>query len=63
MKSSDFEKKIEEAKKMLNELMNPEITLQKSVMLYKEGIKALKEAGKMLEEAKLEIEEIEKGQK
>ena len=63
MKSSDFEKKIEEAKKMLNELMNPEITLQKSVMLYKEGIKALKEAGKMLEEAKVEIEEIEKEQK
>lgn len=62
MKSSDFEKRIEEAKKMLNELMNPDITLADSVRLYKDGIKALKEAQKMLEDAKLEIEEIEKNQ-
>ena len=62
MKSSDFEKRIEEAKKMLNELMNPDITLADSVQLYKDGIKALKEAQKMLEDAKLEIEEIEKNQ-
>lgn len=62
MKSKDFEKRIEEAKKMLNDLMNPDITLSDSVKLYKDGIKALKEAQKMLEEAKLQIEEIDKNQ-
>ncbi|WP_281950520.1 exodeoxyribonuclease VII small subunit [Nitrosophilus kaiyonis] len=60
MKSSDFEKKIEDAKKVLEKLMNPEITLSDSVKLYKEGLKALKEAQEMLEKAKVEIEEIEK---
>jgi len=60
MKSSDFEKRIEDAKKILEKLMNPEITLSESVKLYKEGTKALKEAQKMLEKAKVEIEEIEK---
>jgi len=60
MKSSEFEKKIEEAKKVLDKLMNPEITLSDSVKLYKEGIKALKDAQEMLEKAKVEIEEIEK---
>jgi len=60
MKSKEFEKKIEEAKKVLEELMNPEVTLSDSVKLYKKGIKALKEAQDMLEKAKLEIEEIEK---
>jgi len=60
MKASDFEKKIEEAKKVLEKLMNPEIPLNESVKLYKEGINALKEAQKMLESAKAEIEEIEK---
>jgi len=60
MKASDFEKKIEEAKKILEKLTNPEIPLAESVKLYKDGIKALKEAQKMLEEAKVEIEEIEK---
>jgi len=60
MKSKEFEKKIEEAKKVLDKLMNPEITLSDSVKLYKEGIKALKDAQEMLEKAKVEIEEIEK---
>ena len=60
MKASDFEKKIEDAKKVLEKLMNPEITLSESIKLYKDGIKALKEAQEMLEKAKVEIEEIEK---
>ncbi len=60
MTSKEFEEKIEQAKKMLESLMNPEITLAESVKLYKEGIKALKEAQELLENAKLEIEEIEK---
>jgi len=58
----DFEEKIEAAKKIMEQLMDPEIPLQKSVKLYKEGMELLKEAGKILEEAKLEVETIEKSE-
>ncbi len=58
MKSSDFEKKIEKAKEILNSLMNPEITLSEGMKKYKEGMKALKEASLLLEKAKLEFEEL-----
>ncbi len=55
-----FEKKIARAKEILEKLMNPEITLSESVTLYKEGMKELKEATKLLEEAKLQFEELNK---
>jgi exodeoxyribonuclease VII small subunit len=55
-----FETELEEAKELLKELSNPEITLEKSVRIYKEGIKKLENASKMLEEAKLQIEEFSK---
>ncbi|MCI4399783.1 MAG: exodeoxyribonuclease VII small subunit [Campylobacteraceae bacterium] len=55
-----FETELEEAKELLKELSNPEITLEKSVEVYKEGIKKLESASKMLEEAKLQIEEFSK---
>jgi exodeoxyribonuclease VII small subunit len=60
MKINDFEKKIEKSKEILDKLMDPEITLEDSMKLYKEGIKELKEASKMLENAKLEFEELSK---
>jgi exodeoxyribonuclease VII small subunit len=60
MKVNDFEKKIEKSKKILDKLMNPEISLEESMKLYKDGIKELKEASKMLENAKLEFEELSK---
>jgi len=53
-----FENEIESAKELLKELNNPEITLAKSVEVYREGIKKLKNATKMLDEAKLQIEEF-----
>ncbi len=56
----DFEKKVEKAKEVLEKLMGQEVTLKESVELYKLGMKELKEAQKMLEEAKLEIEEIKR---
>ena len=59
-KELGFEERVDVAKKIMEQLMDPEIPLEKSVKLYKEGIKALKEAGKILEEAKLEVETIEK---
>ena len=60
MKTKDFEKKIEISKEILEKLMDPSITLEESMKLYKEGIKELKEASKMLENAKLEFEELSK---
>ncbi len=57
-KETSFEEKIEKAKKILEKLMQPDITLAESVKAYEEGIKELNEATKMLEDAKLKIEEI-----
>ena len=57
---NDFESKVEAAKKIMDRLMDPEIPLQESVKLYKEGMRLLKEAGEILENAKLEVETIEK---
>lgn len=39
--------------------MNPEITLEESVKLYEEGLKNIKEAQKLIEEAKTKITVIE----
>ena len=57
-KSMDFEKKLQNAKEILETLMKPEITLQNSVKAYEEGMKELNEASKMLEEAQIKITEI-----
>ncbi len=54
----DFEKKLEEAKKLLEKLNDPEITLHEAMEYYKKGIKLLEEATKMIEEAKLQFQEI-----
>ncbi|WP_201352831.1 exodeoxyribonuclease VII small subunit [Hydrogenimonas urashimensis] len=61
-KTQDFEAKIEAAKKIMEQLMDPEIPLETSVKLYKEGMALLKEAGEILENAKIEVETIEKEQ-
>ncbi len=60
MGKKDFEKKIEVSKDILERLMDPSITLEESMKLYKNGLKELKEASKMLEDAKLEFEELSK---
>ena len=49
-----FEKKLENAKRVLEELSNPEISLSDGMKKYKEGLKLLKDATKMIEDAKLE---------
>jgi len=56
----DYEKKLQEAKKLLEELNNPDITLYEGMEIYKKGIKILEEATKILESAKLEYEEVKK---
>lgn len=53
-----FEAKLENAKKTLEVLMNPEITLQDSVKAYEKGIKELQDAQKILEDAQIKITEI-----
>jgi len=59
MKNKTFEEKLEHSKELLEKLMNPEITLEESVKLYEEGLKNIKEAGKLIEEAKTKITVIE----
>jgi len=54
----DYEKKLNEAKELLDKLNNPEITLYEAMEYYKKGVKILEEATKILEQAKLEYEEI-----
>jgi exodeoxyribonuclease VII small subunit len=57
-----FEEKLQEAKEILEKLNAPEMTLQESIEAYQKGMKALKEAGEMLENAKLVFEHAKEGQ-
>lgn len=52
-KEQSFEAKLESAKTILENLSNPELSLEEGMKKYQEGIAILKEATKMLEEAKL----------
>ncbi|UFS61766.1 exodeoxyribonuclease VII small subunit [Sulfurimonas sp. HSL-3221] len=62
MEANDFEGRLEEAKQILEKLMNPEMTLEESVKAYESGTKALKEAQRILEEARKKIEQIRSGE-
>ncbi len=57
-KEITFEKKIENSKELLEELINPDITLSDSVKIYKKGLKELEVAQKLLDEAKMEFVEL-----
>ena len=54
-----FETQLEESRKILERLMDPEITLEESVKLYEEGMERIQAAREMIEEAKLKVETIE----
>jgi len=56
--NQSFETKIEEAGKLLEKLIDPNITLSESVSVYKEGMDQLQKAQKLLDEAKLQFEEL-----
>ena len=58
MAKEDFENKLDSAKKILETLMDPEITLQESVKAYEKGMSELAKAQKILEEAQIKINEI-----
>lgn len=62
MKRRSFEEELEYSKEILDRLMNPEITLEESIKLYQEGIESVKRAQQMIEEAKLKVEKISKGE-
>ncbi|MDR0762386.1 MAG: exodeoxyribonuclease VII small subunit [Campylobacteraceae bacterium] len=55
-KTEKFEDKLEKAKVLLNKLSEPTLSLEDSMTYYKDGIKILKEASNLLEEAKQEFE-------
>ena len=58
IEENTFENKIIEAQKLLEKLIDPEITLSNSVEVYKNGMKELENAQKLLDEAKLEFKEL-----
>lgn len=53
-----FEENIKNAQVLLEKLIDPEITLSKSVEVYKEGLKELEMAQKLLDDVKLEFQEL-----
>ena len=62
MAKNDFETKLDNSKKILETLMNPEITLEESVKAYESGMKELQDAQKLLENAQIKIQEIKVAQ-
>ncbi len=60
MKKKTFEEKLVYSKELLEKLMDQDITLEESVKLYEEGLKNIKEAQKLIEDAELKIKIIEK---
>lgn len=59
MQYENFETKLEKINEIIKTLNNPEIKLNDSLNSYKEGMKLIKEAQQILDNAKLEITEIE----
>jgi len=60
MTEHTFEEKLENSKKILNQLLNPAVTLEESLKLYESGIQEIKSAQSMIEKAKIKIQIIEK---
>ena len=58
----NFEELIEHSKRSLDSLSNQNLPLKESLEIYKQGLSYLKEAQRLLEEAKLEYQEISKPQ-
>ena len=56
--SESFEEKMEKINALLKSLNDKDLSLEGSVKLYKHGVALLKEAKEILENAKLEVAEI-----
>ena len=55
MKSNNYEDKITELEKVVNELENGEMSLDESLTKFEQGMKLSKECNKMLEDAEKKI--------
>jgi len=55
-----FEEALEKLESIVEKLSKEDITLEKSVELYEEGLKLSKICSEILEQASLKIEQIEK---
>ena len=53
-----FEEKMEKINALLKSLNDKDLSLEESVKLYKQGVALLKEAKEILENAELEVAEI-----
>jgi len=58
MAKEKFETKLQNAKTILETLMDPEITLENSVKAYEKGMSELTQAQKILEDAQIKIQTI-----
>ncbi|PAF48232.1 exodeoxyribonuclease VII small subunit [Helicobacter sp. 12S02232-10] len=58
MEEISFEARIDKAKEILGKLNAQNLNLKEGLSLYKEGMEELELAQKMLEEAKLEYQEL-----
>ncbi len=58
-----FEDKLESAKLVLEELSNPQLSLGDGMKRYTKGLDLLKEATKMIEDAKLEYQNLQEEDK
>ncbi|WP_291935817.1 exodeoxyribonuclease VII small subunit [Campylobacter sp.] len=56
--SESFEEKMEKINALLKSLNDKDLSLEESVKLYKQGVALLKEVKEILENAKLEVAEI-----
>jgi len=60
LKHKSFEENLELAKEYIDKLLDPEVTLEDSVELYKKALEVITKAQNMVEEAKLKVKEIDK---
>lgn len=58
IQEEDFESMLERAKEVLGKLNAQEITLKESLALYEQGMQSLKNAQEILEQAKLQYQEL-----
>ena len=57
---NDFEGSLKRAKEIVHTLVNPDISLDEGMKLYKEGVLELKNAETLLTKAKIEYQETKK---
>jgi len=60
MNNQTFEEKLNLAKEYIEKLMSSDITLEESIEIYQKALDVVSEAQKMIEDAKLKVEEISK---